>query len=51
VSYQGYLIAETFVNPAGEVGKGLFIWRKLAPDLDQAAKDAADFIRREMIHV
>ena len=51
VNYQGYLVAETFVNPAGEVGRGLFIWRVLAPDLDLAAKQAAEFIRREMAYV
>ena len=51
VNYQGYLVAETFVNPAGEVGRGLFIWRELAPDLDLAAKKAADFIRREFADV
>ena len=44
ISYQGYLVAETFVNPQGEVGRGLFIWRDLAEDLDQAARQAADFI-------
>lgn len=44
ISYQGYLVAETFVNPRGEVGRGLFIWRELAGDLDQAARQAADFL-------
>lgn len=51
VKYQGYLVAETFVNPAGEVGRGLFIWRQLAVDLDEAAKKAADFIKQEMADV
>jgi D-psicose/D-tagatose/L-ribulose 3-epimerase len=45
ISYQGFLVAETFVNPRGEVGRGLFIWRELADDLDLTAKQAADFIR------
>ena len=43
--YQGYLVAEVFVNPAGEVGRGLYIWRDLADDLDQAARQTAEFIR------
>jgi D-psicose/D-tagatose/L-ribulose 3-epimerase len=49
ISYQGYLVAETFVNPAGEVGRGLFIWRDLAEDLDQAAKQAADFMKSTFV--
>lgn len=47
VNYQGYLVAETFVNPAGEVGEGLFIWRKLADDLDEAARETAEFLQNE----
>ncbi len=47
VGYDGYLVAETFVNPAGEVGRGLFIWRQLAEDLDTAAKKTADFLREQ----
>jgi D-psicose/D-tagatose/L-ribulose 3-epimerase len=46
IDYNGYLVAETFVNPQGEVGRGLFIWRSLADELDLTAKQAADFIRR-----
>lgn len=51
VNYRGYLVAETFVNPAGEVGRGLFIWRELASDLDQSARIAAEFIKKEMADV
>jgi D-psicose/D-tagatose/L-ribulose 3-epimerase len=51
VEYQGYLVAETFVNPAGEVGRGLFIWRSLADNLDTAAKNAARFIKQELADV
>jgi D-psicose/D-tagatose/L-ribulose 3-epimerase len=47
INYQGYIVAETFVNPAGEVGRGLYIWRPLANELDEAAKQAAEFLRRE----
>jgi D-psicose/D-tagatose/L-ribulose 3-epimerase len=46
IGYQGYLVAEIFVNPAGEVGQGLYIWRELAPDLDGAAKQTAEFLRK-----
>lgn len=51
VNYSGYLVAETFVNPSGEVGRGLFIWRSLAEDLDQAAAQAAQFIKQELADV
>jgi len=46
IEYKGFLVAETFVNPEGEVGRGLFIWRKLAEDLDLTASQAAEFINR-----
>ncbi len=46
IGYQGYLVAEIFVNPAGEVGQGLFIWRELAADLDLAAKQTAEFLQK-----
>ncbi|NMB90251.1 MAG: sugar phosphate isomerase/epimerase [Chloroflexi bacterium] len=49
--YQGYLVTETFVNPAGEVGRGLTIWRSLADDLDQAAYRAAEFLKHEVANV
>lgn len=51
INYQGYLVAETFVNPAGEVGRGLFIWRSLASDLDENARQAAEFMKREFADV
>jgi D-psicose/D-tagatose/L-ribulose 3-epimerase len=47
IGYQGYVITEAFVNPAGEVGRGLFIWRPLAEDLDAAARQAAEFLKHE----
>ena len=37
IDYQGSIVAEIFVNPVGEVGRGLSIWRPLAADLDEAA--------------
>ncbi len=49
VDYQGYLVAETFVNPAGDVGRSLFIWRKLADDLAENAADTARFLQEEVV--
>jgi D-psicose/D-tagatose/L-ribulose 3-epimerase len=51
IDYQGYLVTETFVNPSGEVGRGLFIWRSLAEDLDHTAAQAARFIKQEFADV
>jgi D-psicose/D-tagatose/L-ribulose 3-epimerase len=51
VDYRGYVVTETFVNPAGEVGAGLYIWRPLAEDLDRAAAQAAAYLRQEFAHV
>lgn len=49
INYQGYLVAETFVSPAGEVGRGMFIWRNLADDLDTNARLTAEFLKRELV--
>lgn len=46
--YQGYLVAETFVNPTGEVGRGMYIWRTLAESLDTYAQEVARFLREEV---
>jgi len=51
IAYRGYIVAEVFVNPAGEVGRGLYIWRSLADDLDAAAQQAAVFLKRELAGV
>jgi D-psicose/D-tagatose/L-ribulose 3-epimerase len=48
IHYQGYLVAESFVNPAGEVGRGLNIWRSLADELDLNAREIARFLREEV---
>jgi D-psicose/D-tagatose/L-ribulose 3-epimerase len=45
VDYAGYIVAETFVNPSGDVGSGLNIWRPLADDLDGSARKAARFLK------
>ena len=46
IHYSGYVVSEAFVSPAGEVGRGLYIWRPLVSDLDQAARQTADFLRK-----
>lgn len=46
IPYGGYLVAETFIRPEGEVGAGLFIWRSLAEDRDENARLTAEFLRR-----
>jgi D-psicose/D-tagatose/L-ribulose 3-epimerase len=48
IHYQGFLVAESFVNPAGEVGRGLYIWRSLADELDANAGEVARFLREEV---
>jgi len=48
VGYKGYLVAETFINPAGEIGQGMAIWRSLASDLDENARETARFLREEV---
>lgn len=51
VNYHGYLVTEAFVNPAGEVGRGLSIWRPLADDIDQAACRTVEFLKSEVANV
>ena len=51
IRYQGYLVTEAFVSTAGEVGRGLSIWRPLADDLDLAASRAAVFLKHEVANV
>lgn len=48
IHYDGYLVAETFVNPAGEVGRGMYIWHALTADLEQNARETARFLREEV---
>ena len=49
INYQGYLVAETFVNPQGEVGRGMFIHRSLAEELDGSARETAEFLGRQLL--
>ncbi len=48
IVYRGFLVAESFVNPAGEVGQGMYIWRNLADSLDANAQEIARFLRQEV---
>lgn len=48
IDYRGFLVAESFVNPAGEVGQGLYIWRELAENMDTNAVEIAEFLRKEV---
>ena len=51
IHYEGYIVAEVFVNPAGEVGRGLSIWRSLAPELMETAKETASFLIKGLLDV
>jgi len=51
IDYQEWLVIESFVRPAGEVGRGLFIWRPLGVELDQDAAQGAQFLRQEVCGV
>ena len=48
IDYRGFLVAESFVNPAGQVGRDLFIWRYLVDNLDANAAEIADFLRKKV---
>jgi len=45
VDYDGWIVYETFPNPAVETGRSTYAWRNLAVDLDQEAADAARYIK------
>jgi D-psicose/D-tagatose/L-ribulose 3-epimerase len=47
VQYQGWIVVESFINPEGEVGKDLFVWLSRGEDLDQEARRAVEFLRKE----
>lgn len=48
ISYSGWIVIESFIRPEGEVGRGLFIWQPRGDDLDGMARQAVDFLRREV---
>ncbi|NMC30636.1 MAG: sugar phosphate isomerase/epimerase [Pelolinea sp.] len=51
IKYKNYVVAEVFVNPAGEVGRGLSTWRPLAYNLVQTAEETALFLKKELSNV
>ncbi len=51
INYQGGLVMESFTQPEGEVGRNLFIWRRLFADLQRDAQAGAAFMRREVAGV
>lgn len=51
IQYQRYVVAEIFVNPAGEVGRGLAIWRPLSDNLMETAKESAFFLKKGLADV
>jgi D-psicose/D-tagatose/L-ribulose 3-epimerase len=51
IGYTGWIVMESFVRPAGEVGRTLSIWRPLAEDLGAEAQAGARFLRRQLAGV
>jgi D-psicose/D-tagatose/L-ribulose 3-epimerase len=47
--YQGGLVIETFPNPNTETGRTVNVWRPLVTNFDAEARQAAEFIRRQLI--
>ena len=48
VDYQGWLVIETFPNPAVETGRTVNTWRSLVDDLDEEARRSVAFIREQL---
>jgi D-psicose/D-tagatose/L-ribulose 3-epimerase len=50
IGYQGPLVMEPFVQPGGQVGRDIGVWRPIIehPDLDALARDAARFVRANL---
>lgn len=51
IQYEGFVVAEVFVNPEGEVGRGLSIWHPLASDLIETARETAAFLKKGLADV
>jgi D-psicose/D-tagatose/L-ribulose 3-epimerase len=49
IDYQGWIVMESFVQPKGEVGQTLNIWRNLANDLNEEASQGASFLRKTFL--
>jgi D-psicose/D-tagatose/L-ribulose 3-epimerase len=48
VAYDGWVVFETFPNPAVEVGRTTYAWRELTADADVDARDAAKLMRERL---
>jgi D-psicose/D-tagatose/L-ribulose 3-epimerase len=48
VDYRGWLVIETFPNPAVETGRTVNTWRPLVDNLDAEARGSVEFIRRHV---
>jgi D-psicose/D-tagatose/L-ribulose 3-epimerase len=48
VSYDGWVVFETFPNPAVEVGRSTYAWRQLTTDADGDARAAAALMREQL---
>lgn len=46
--YRGWVVFETFPNPAAETGRATYAWRNLVDDPDTDARTAAAFIREHL---
>lgn len=48
VAYRGWVVFETFPNPAVEVGRATYAWRPLTADADEDARAAATLMRERL---
>lgn len=48
VAYEGWVVFETFPNPAVEVGRSTHTWRHLVTDADAEARAAATLMREQL---
>jgi D-psicose/D-tagatose/L-ribulose 3-epimerase len=48
VAYDGWVVFETFPNPAVEVGRTTYAWRELTADADDEARAAATLMRERL---
>ena len=39
INYQGKIVSEPFVAQGGEVGRDIFVWRDLEPDMSEEYRD------------
>lgn len=46
IAYTGWVVMESFVRPEGEVGRSLSIWRSLAENRQEEARQGAEFLKK-----